>query len=276
MKKYSSIVCVMFIAAIFILIQFFLPLNVEKKLSSQLDDSINNVKAYDYNLDAAYSNVQNPKEVFLTFDDGPCINNTRRILKILKDNNVKATFFVVGMKGEENPQILKELSNSGMSIGVHTYSHEYRQMYKSTDAYFKDYDACQSVIKKITGRNPIVYVRMPGGSDNLVASRSNLENIKKSLNEKGLKYVDWNVSAGDAEIGKASADKIKQNIMSQSKGQRIVVILMHDTYYNSSTVEALPDVIKYLKGEGFIFRTFDDLTPGEENKMVDLRVMNRV
>lgn len=276
MKKYSSTICVTFITAMFILIQFFLPLNVEKKLSSQLDGSINSVKANDYNLDTTFSNVQNPKEVFLTFDDGPCINNTRKILKILKDNNVKATFFVVGIKGEENPQILKEISNSGMSIGVHTYSHEYSQMYKNTDAYFKDYDACQSVIKKITGRRPIIYVRMPGGSDNLVASKSNLENIKKSLNEKGLKYVDWNVSAGDAEIGKISADKIRQNIMTQCKDKRIAVILMHDTYYNSFTVEALPDVIKYLKREGFIFRTFDDLTPSEENKMVDLRVMNRV
>lgn len=131
MKKYSSIICVIFIAAIFILTQFFLPLNLEKKLNSQLDDSINNVKAYDYNLGNTCSNMQNPKEVFLTFDDGPCINNTRRILKILKDNNVKATFFVVGMKGEENPQILKEISDSGMSIGVHTYSHEYSKCIKT-------------------------------------------------------------------------------------------------------------------------------------------------
>ncbi|WML36845.1 polysaccharide deacetylase family protein [Clostridium sp. OS1-26] len=276
MKKFSSIICVTFIAAIFTLIQFFLPLNVEKKLSTQLDNSINNVKANEYNLNTTFSNVQNPKEVFLTFDDGPCINNTRKTLKILKDNNVKATFFVVGMKGEENPQILKEISNSGMSIGVHTYSHDYRQMYKNTDAYFKDYNDCQSVIKKITGRNPIVYVRMPGGSDNLVTSKSNLESIKKRLNEKGIKYVDWNVSAGDAESREVSADKIKQNIITQCKDKSIAVILMHDTYYNSSTVEALPDVIKYLKKEGFVFKTLDGLTTNEENRMVNTRVMNRL
>lgn len=149
-------------------------------------------------------------------------------------------------------------------------------MYKNIDSYLKDYDACQNVIKKITGRNPISYIRMPGGSDNLVTSRSNLENIKKVLNEKGLKYVDWNVSVGDAESGEISADKIKQNIITQCREKRMAVILMHDTYYNHFTVEALPDVIKYLKEEGFVFRTFDDLTVNEENRMVNLRVINRV
>lgn len=274
MKKYSSIICVTFIAAVFILAQFFLPLNVEEKLDSE--KNIDNVKAYDYNLYNTCSNVQNTKEVFLTFDDGPCPSNTRKILKILKDNNVKATFFIVGMKGEENPQILKEISDSGMSIGVHTYSHEYSKIYKNTDAYFKDYNACESIIKKLTGRNPVIYVRMPGGSDNLVASKSKLSDIKKELNARGLKYVDWNVSAGDAESKELSSERIKKNVITQCKEKRLAIVLMHDTYYTHCTVEALPDIIKYLKNEGFIFRTFDDLTTSEENRMVNVGVINRI
>ncbi|EET85005.1 polysaccharide deacetylase [Clostridium carboxidivorans P7] len=89
----------------------------------------------------------NPKEVFLTFDDGPCINNTRKILSILKDNNVKASFFIVGIKANENPQILKEISDSGMCVGVHTYSHDYKKIYRNLNTYLDDYDACYNVIK---------------------------------------------------------------------------------------------------------------------------------
>ncbi|MBV7274985.1 polysaccharide deacetylase [Clostridiaceae bacterium UIB06] len=216
------------------------------------------------------------KEVFLTFDDGPCNNNTKKILNILKDNNIKATFFIIGTKGEENPQILKELSDNGMSVGVHTYSHKYNEIYKNTDSYFKDYYNCQRVIRRITGRDPAPYLRMPGGSDNLVASKKILDNIKNILRQKDLKYVDWNVSSGDAESCKVSVEKIKKNVIDQCKNKKIAVILMHDTYYKNTTVEALPYIVKTLKDEGFIFKTFDDITQNEETQMVKMRVINRI
>ena len=274
MRKYSSIKQVIFITAIFICFQFFIPLNVVGNFNNKLCISI--VKAYDCNLHRTSSNIQNSKEVFLTFDDGPCINNTRKILKILKDSNVKATFFIVGMKGEENPQLLKEISDNGMSIGIHTYSHDYSKIYKNISEYFKDYDACEKVIKKITGRNPVVYIRMPGGSDNLVASKSKLNDIKKELNMRGLKYVDWNVSAGDAESRELSAEKVRGNVIDQCKDKKMAIVLMHDTYYKNCTVEALPDIIEYLKNEGFVFRTFDDLTANEEDRMVNGGIINRI
>lgn len=287
MKKYFYIICVVLVFALFFCFKFLMPQNLKQNEAIHLDEGINNERTESYESNNAneeiyfhdstkvIDNSQNSKEVFLTFDDGPCINNTRKILKILKDNNIKATFFIVGVKGEENPKILKELSDNGMSIGVHTYSHEYSKMYKSPDSYLEDYDACQNVIKKITGREPIPYLRMPGGSDNLVATKSNLNNIKRILNTRGLKYVDWNVSSGDAESHEVPVEKVKKNVITQCKDKNLAIVLMHDTYYKHFTVEALPDVIKYLKNEGFVFRTFDDLTAKEESQMVKIKVVNR-
>ena len=221
-------------------------------------------------------NVQElPKEVFLTFDDGPSVNNTQKILKILNDNNIKATFFVVGIKAEENPTALKELSNSGMCIGVHTYSHNYKKIYKNLDAYANDYEMCKNIIKKITSKDPVNYTRLPGGSTNLIISKTNLSLIKKALNNKGIKYVDWNVCSGDADSHEVPVGKIKRNVENQCKNKKIAVILMHDTYYKHFTVESLPEIIKYLKDQGFSFRTFENLTEAEEKELMKLEIINK-
>jgi peptidoglycan-N-acetylglucosamine deacetylase len=221
-------------------------------------------------------NIQEfPKEVFLTFDDGPCVNNTRKILKILNDNNIKATFFIVGMKADENPEALKELSNNGMCIGVHTYSHNYKKIYKSLDSYLNDYEACRNIIKTITNKEPVNYTRLPGGSTNLMTSKTNLNLIKKALNDKGIKYVDWNVCSGDADSHEVPVEKIKRNVKNQCQNKKIAVILMHDTYYKHFTVESLPEIVTYLKDQGFIFRTFGDLTEAEEKEMIDIRIINK-
>ncbi|AYD41097.1 polysaccharide deacetylase [Clostridium fermenticellae] len=215
------------------------------------------------------------KKVYLTFDDGPSVNNTRKILKILNDNNVKATFFVVGIKSEENPDILKDISNSGMSIGIHTYSHDYKKIYKQVDSYLKDYENCKISINKITGKDPIDCVRLPGGSTNTIVSKDNLRYITRSLNKLGIDYIDWNVCSGDADSHVVAVEKIKKNIITQCRDKNLAVILMHDTYYKYFTVEALPDVIKYLKNQGFEFRTLGDLTKEEKDEMIKEGIMNR-
>ena len=221
------------------------------------------------------NNPQYTKEVFLTFDDGPSPNNTRKILKILNDNNVKATFFVIGIKVEENPSILKELNNNDMSIGIHTYSHDYKNMYKYLSSYTNDYKKCENSIKKLIDKDPISYVRLPGGSDNLIADKSVLNSIKTTLKNEGINYVDWNVSSGDADSKEVPAMKIKNNIKTQCKNKRIAVVLMHDTYYKHFTVESLSETISYLKNQGFVFRTFDNLTKDEKQHMIDAGIMNR-
>lgn len=215
------------------------------------------------------------KEVFLTFDDGPSINNTKKLLKILNDNNVKATFFTIGTNCEKYPSVLKDLDKSGMAICVHTYSHKYNEIYKNAQSYMNDYDSCKNSIRKIINKNPLSYVRMPGGSTNHFVSRSNLILIKKSLQEKGIQYLDWNVCSGDADSHEVPVEKIKRNVRKQCKDKKVAVILMHDTYYKHFTVEALPDVIKYLKSQDFVFRTFSDITKAEEKELINLKIMDK-
>lgn len=215
------------------------------------------------------------REVFLTFDDGPSPNNTRKILKILDNNNVRATFFVVGNKVDENPSLLKELYNHGMAIGIHTYSHDYKKIYSNLESYLEDYEKCKNSIEELIHKTPISYVRMPGGSNNPTSEKAVLDSIRTTLNTKNISYVDWNVCSSDADNKEVPAIKIENTIEYQCKNKKTAVILMHDTYYKHSTVESLPKIISYLKENGFAFRTFDDLTEQEEKSMIAAGIINR-
>jgi len=216
-----------------------------------------------------------PKEVFLTFDDGPSINNTLRIIDILNHNGVKATFFVIGQRVEAYPDIIKKMDASRMCIATHTYTHKYNEIYKSTEAYLKDMEKCNDVIKTAIGQNSFSYVRMPGGSDNLVSNSKTLNEIRTFLKKKNINYVDWNISSGDAGGNYVEALKIKQNIMFQSANKSMAVVLMHDSFYKETTVDSLQEVISNFKQRGYVFRTFNDLTKEERDKMIKKGVLNR-
>lgn len=216
-----------------------------------------------------------PKEVFLTFDDGPSPDNTEKILKVLEENDVKATFFMIGDYVRMYPDIAKKVNDSGMSIGVHAYLHDYSKIYSSKEAYFKDMEKCAEEISRVTGREPAKLIRMPGGSSNFKCNSKVLKEIKDQLNEQGIDYVDWNVSSGDAARAVVPANTIRKNIRRQCSSGSMLVVLMHDGYSKKTTAEALPDTIRFLKEQGYVFRTFDDLTLNEKRKLIELRVMNR-
>ena len=214
------------------------------------------------------------KEVFLTIDDGPSTYNTLRNLKTLKDNGVKATFFVVGKQAEELPQVIKEIYNSGMSIENHSYSHNYNS-YKSEEACFNDFDRCDNVLLKLLNKKKSKFVRFPGGSDNQVSNKEVMSKIRKNIIGKGLNYVDWNVSAGDAQPIKLGPKELFKNIVDQCENKNFAVVLIHDAQDKKNTADALDKIIKYLKSKGFIFRTFDDITPTEIKEMIKLKILNR-
>ena len=148
------------------------------------------------------------KKVYLTFDDGPSIY-TKDILDVLKRYNVKATFFVTGMNSEQYDYYQKILDD-GHSLGIHTYSHVYNDIYKSLDSFVEDFDKMRNLIYEKTGEEITLY-RFPGGSGNNVVSPTVRKEIFAWLEEEGIQYYDWNVSSGDAEKQVPSAQKIAQN-----------------------------------------------------------------
>lgn len=214
------------------------------------------------------------KEVFLTFDDGPSSVNTYKILNILKENNVKATFFIIGKMAEQYPDRLRAVKTAGMSIQNHSYSHDYK-MYKSIENCESDFIKANEVFKKLIDKDSTEFIRFPGGSDNTVSGSITMANIRRDILSKGIHYVDWNVSSTDASPTLVPTDRIVQIVTESCRYRSFAVVLMHDEDSKTTTVQALPQVIKYLKDRGFVFRTFDDVTPTELKEMIKERVADR-
>lgn len=220
------------------------------------------------------NNPLHKREVFLTFDDGPSRNNTPKIVQILKSNDIKGTFFIVGRNAEQNPDVIRLLHDSGMCIIAHSHTHNY-SIYKDTNKYLADLDKCNEVIRNITNREPLPFTRLPGGSDNTVGSRAEMEKIRKAIIDKEISYIDWNVTSTDAAEVTVAMSQIKESVISKCKYTNFAVILMHDSAVKTTTVEALPYIIKYLKEQGYVFRTFNDITVNEYNEMVKRRIINK-
>lgn len=185
------------------------------------------------------------KVVYLTFDDGPTPTNTREILKILKNNNIKATFFVIG----QNQEIYKEIVDQGHEIAIHTYTHDYKEVYASVDAFFKDLYRLRDAIKQKTGKDPKV-TRFPGGSSTTRASKALKQQIIARLTKEGYVYQDWNCDSTDASGNKVPVEKL---VKSSFCNVREVNLLMHDSYAKTTTVQALQQIIDTYRKNGYIF-----------------------
>nr|WP_242663034.1 polysaccharide deacetylase family protein [Clostridium acetobutylicum] len=195
--------------------------------------------------------TDNKKVAYLTFDDGPS-NNTKKILSILDANQIKATFFLIGQNAERYPDLVKDEANDGHSIGNHTYSHmiSYRE---TPQQFLDDINHCDSVLKSILGdRYTPKLIRFPGGSFG-----NRLKPFKDAVTSAGFRFVDWNDMNGDAEHPYVSTQQLIQNIKRYTGNQQTVVILMHDAPAKTTTVEALPTIIDYLKSLGY---SFDKIT----------------
>lgn len=186
-------------------------------------------------------------KVYLTFDDGPS-TNTAQILDVLDDYNVKATFFVVGKTDEESLALYKRIVDEGHTIAMHSYSHNYSDLYQSLDSFSSDFEKIQNLIYDTTGVKPTLY-RFPGGSSNQV-SNTNMSEYIRYLNDHNITYMDWNVSSGDATSQAYSADELVENVMTDVVKYKTSVVLLHDADGKTSTVEALPQMIESLQSVG--------------------------
>lgn len=183
------------------------------------------------------------KKVYLTFDDGPSAN-TFKILDILKEYDIKATFFVNGKESEYAQRAYKQIVEDGHTLGLHSYSHDYNVIYASLDAYVEDLIRLQDYLYELTGVRS-KYVRFPGGSSNTISKVSMLELIEY-LDDNGFVYYDWNISSGDSSATNLSVDKIVANCTDNIKLFNTSIVLLHDATNKANVVEALPKIIEKI------------------------------
>lgn len=198
----------------------------------------------------------NQKIVYLTFDDGPS-ENTDKILKILDKYKSKATFFVTGCHQEYN-YLIKRAYKKGHTIGLHSYQHEYPDIYQSKSAYFNDLEKIGKMVKETIGFTPH-YIRFPGGSSNKVSKKyctGLMSILTKEVIKQGYQYYDWNGDTNDASSNNVSVHEIISSATHET--HQNIVILAHDTNAKNTTVEALPSIISYYQKKGYSFQAIND------------------
>lgn len=199
------------------------------------------------------------KRVFLTFDDGPSKSVTIPILDILKQNNVKATFFVLGSNAERYPEIVKRAYQEGHYIANHSFTHVYSNIYSSPQAVLDEYNRTETAIKNAIGDqtyNSRVF-RFPGGTSggkyaNIKAEAVNL------LNQNNVAHLDWNALTADA-AGLDNVNDMMNYVETTMGNKNSVVILMHDIGTKKSTYELLPQLIQVLREKGYVFENIYDI-----------------
>ena len=199
------------------------------------------------------------KRVFLTFDDGPS-NITGHILDILKEKNIKATFFVLGSNVDKKPEIVKRTYEEGHFIANHSYTHIYEDIYRSKESVLDEYIKCNESISRAIGKKYDSHLfRYPGG----YLGESTYTNIKKEsgefLEKNDIMHVDWNALTGDSEKINVKSEDIMKNLKNTTSGKNSVVLLMHDAGGKEITSNTLPSVIDYLESSGYEFKSFYDI-----------------
>lgn len=202
--------------------------------------------------------LEEKKLAYLTFDDGPS-QNTIKILNVLKEHNVKATFFILGSTiTDEGKECLKTMAMEGHAIGVHTYSHNYKNIYASVEAFLDDFYLDYQLIYDTTGIKPSIF-RFPWGSVNSYNKKIRDELITE-MERRGFTYYDWNVDSKDS-VGNPNEYKITQNVVRDLNKYNNPIILLHDASVNKYTVKTLPSIIERIKEKGFDFDTLDHREP---------------
>ena len=199
------------------------------------------------------------KIAYLTFDDGP-LTATADILNVLKEYDVKATFFVNGRDSNYSLRMYKRMVAEGHAIGNHTYSHEYEKVYSSVSGFVAEVEQLQRLVYETTGITPEI-MRFPAGSDNRVSFSYSGQDLMPSLTRvvqaMGMQYFDWNVTSGSASAA-STADSVYNYVIEGCQGRSVVNILFHETRV---VAEALPLIIEELRLQGYSFAVLTKTSP---------------
>lgn len=207
--------------------------------------------AAEESYDAAMANAP---VAYLTFDDGPS-DNTLKLLDVLDKYNVKATFFVVYKEGYDD--VYREITKRGHVLANHTYSHDYKTIYASPDAFINNILTLDKKLEEITGVPPSKIIRFPGGSNTDFVTKANSALIKTKLAELGYTFYDWNVDSTDASTQTQPQDAILTGVLNGTDLVNTANILMHDTNMKYTTLGAMPQIIEGLKAKGYKFESLD-------------------
>jgi len=244
--------------------------NYDKDLKEQVETKIEKISNKEYNViysvyDSSGNYAQAQRKViiqkgvvYLTFDDGPSETITPQILEILKSNNVKATFFLVGYPENMNELVMQEYAE-GHTIGLHGYSHQYSDIYCSIENLMQNFQDISEEVYTTTNGYISKFIRFPGGSSNTVSKRycqGIMTLAAQKVTENGYTYFDWNVDSNDAG-GADSSEEIYKNV-TESLTPGTNVVLMHDGYGHQATVDALQKIITYCIDNGYELKAIDE------------------
>lgn len=182
-------------------------------------------------------------KVYLTFDDGPSMY-TEEILDILDRYEVKATFFVLGKEDEKAKERLNEIVDRGHTLGMHSYSHKYSDIYRSVEDFAEDFNRLRKFLYDTTGVLSECY-RFPGGSSNTV-SKLDMQEFIQFLDDNNTRFYDWNASSGDGGSRLLDVKTLTANSLSGIGTRDTTIILFHDSAEKRTTVEALPIIIENI------------------------------
>ncbi len=210
------------------------------------DLSLDPEKQTDWKLDGT-----GEKTVYLTFDDGPS-DNTPRVLEVLQRYGINATFFVTGHEPDK-AHYIKDAYEAGNSIGLHSMTHNYDEIYVSEEAFFSDLEAVGNMVKEQIGFVPYL-TRFPGGASNTISANycpGIMSALVDDVQARGYQFYDWNVSSGDASGTNVDVETLVSG--SCVEGYTNVMLLFHDSNTKDTTPDALPRIIEYYQERGYKF-----------------------
>lgn len=202
----------------------------------------------------------NQYKVYLTLDDGPSAN-TEKVLDILKENNIKATFFVVDQTEDYEVSLYQRIITEGHSLGLHSYTHDTKKIYESGDNYIEDFERLRDHIFAETGVSPKIS-RMVGGSHSKHCPEIVRVQVVDYFTDNGYACYDWDIDPLDSGAHVLPADTIAQNIIkaAEKKPNQDLVILLHDDGVRKTLPDALKIIIPYFNERNFVFDTLDSDT----------------
>lgn len=236
-------------------------------LEYEVTDSNGNTRVVKRRIDVEIGEDQ--KVIYLTFDDGPN-QYTERLLDVLDKYNAKATFFVIG-GNDKYYDLIGDAYDRGHTIAVHSFSHDYSQIYESTDAFFEDLEKIEHLVGEQTGVRPTI-LRFPGGTSNKVsdgAQEGIMSELVSMLPEYGYTHCDWNVSSGDGAANKDEETIVNAVIAGIQKlgKNEAAVVLMHDS--KKTSVDAVDDILEWGLENGYVFLPLIDESPMPQHEPQD-------